>query len=118
MAKDDYYVIVGKILTYLYCKLKGKTDKGVEYLSPNTEDFPISLDYWEFVLKSMYERDLIDGLYMLTTPNGDIINIAVTERIHITVEGIDFLQDNSKIKKVLSLIPLAAQIADLWMPIK
>lgn len=33
MAKDDYYVIAGKILVYLYAKLKGKNDqKPEEYL--------------------------------------------------------------------------------------
>lgn len=27
MAKDDYYMLVGKILVYLYAKLKGKNDQ-------------------------------------------------------------------------------------------
>ena len=33
MAKDDYYILAGKILVYLYARLKGKNDqKPKEYL--------------------------------------------------------------------------------------
>ena len=33
MAKDDYYILVGKVLAYLYARLKGKNDqKPKEYL--------------------------------------------------------------------------------------
>ena len=115
MAKDDYYVIVGKILVFLYSKLKGKTSKNTEeYLAPCTGDFPISQEYWDFVIQSMHERHLIAGLWQLVAPDGSILEAHVIENTHITVEGIDFLQDNSKIRKVLRLIPMAAQIADLW----
>ncbi|MGP1376830.1 MAG: hypothetical protein ACTTKS_04610 [Bulleidia sp.] len=33
MAKDDCYILIGKVLVYLYAKLKGKNDqKPEEYL--------------------------------------------------------------------------------------
>ena len=41
MAKDEYYVIVAKILVYLYAKLKGKNKTpAVEYIHAMSNDFP------------------------------------------------------------------------------
>ena len=51
MAKDDYHVIAGKILAYLYAKLKGKSvQKPEEYLHAMSKDFPISEEYFNYVL--------------------------------------------------------------------
>ena len=115
MAKDDYYTIAGKILTYLYCRLKKKTDKPIEYLAPNTKDFPIDEEYFQYVVKGLYEQEYIDGLLLVRTWDGEIINLGISENIMITPAGIDYLRENSGIKKALDLIPMAAQIAELFV---
>ncbi|MCH3961453.1 MAG: hypothetical protein LKF53_02040 [Solobacterium sp.] len=46
MGKDDYDVIVCKILTYLYAVLKNCRKRNDDYLQPMTKDFPIDADYF------------------------------------------------------------------------
>lgn len=110
MAKDDYYTIVCKILVYLYKKLKGQdTRDPMTYLNPKTKDFPISPEYFEYCIKHMYKKGFIEGVAVQT--NGeDIFGVYVTENIQITPDGIDFMQDSSKIRRVMSLLPEAASL--------
>lgn len=114
MAKDDYYVIVGRILVYLYQRLKKKTDKGIEYLQPNTKDFPIDEEYFNYVIEHMVKQGLIEGVKVTRAWGGDVVSTLVTESTRITPAGIDYLQDNSKIRKAISLIPQAASIMSLF----
>ena len=108
MGKDDYYVIAGKILVYLYAKLKGKSDqKPEEYLRAMSEDFPISEEYFNYVLDEINAH----GYTQMTTIKcwgGDIERDLSS--IRITQEGIDFLTDNLKIRKAIEAIPMAASI--------
>ena len=103
MAKDDYFVLVYKLLTILYTTLKnGKvvTDSELKELS---EGLP--LDYWEYILKSLSEDGYITGVKPISSLSGNSIQITT---LQITPKGIEYLQDNSKMKKakeVLKNIP-------------
>lgn len=109
MAKDDYCVIAAKILVYLYARLKGKTDeKPVEYLHPLSKDFPISEEYLHFVISDLERHEYIT-VPIVKAWSGEIVRIDYGS-MQITQEGIDFLSDNSKIRKVLNMIPMAAAI--------
>lgn len=113
MARDDYYVIVGKILVYLYARLKGKAKAELlDYIHPMSEDFPISDDYLGFVLDEMLRHGYIR--MHITKGWGGKTVYRELESIQITQEGIDFLQDNFKVHKVLKAIPMAASIAELF----
>ena len=102
MAKDDYNRIVCIILTYLYARLKGKTEEKPEaYLQPMTKDFPVSEEYFYFVLDSMLKDGYIDGIKLIHAWGGDIINITGMSGISITAEGIRYLSENSTMRKVL-----------------
>ena len=48
MAKDDYYVIVYKILAYLYMKLKSGETVEPEMLMYDGELFNINRKYWVY----------------------------------------------------------------------
>ena len=94
MAKDDYYVIAGKILAYLYAKLKGKSvQKPEEYLRAMTNDFPISEEYFNYVLD---EIDACGYIQMTTIKywGGDVKRDLSS--LKITHEGINFLSENEK----------------------
>ena len=103
MAKDDYFVLVYKLLTILYTTLKnGKvvTDSELKELS---EGLP--LNYWEYILKSLSEDGYITGVKPISSLSGNSIQITT---LQITPKGIEYLQDNSKMKKakeVLKNIP-------------
>ena len=100
MAKDDYHVIVFKILQYLYGQLKkgAPIDRGK--LSPNGEICQINRQYWVYIMESMQEQALIRGLDKdAARPDGDYIWDQL-EHIQITPKGIDLLADNNMQSKV------------------
>lgn len=113
MAKDDYYVIAGKILVYLYAKLKGKNDqKPEEYLHAMSKDFPISEEYFNYVLDEINSHGYI-RMTAIKDWSGEVVMRDISS-IRITQEGIDFLADNSKIRKAIEAIPMAASIFELF----
>jgi len=102
MAKDDYDRLVCIILTYLYARLKGKTEVMPEvYLQPMTKDFPVSEDYFNFILESMINEGYISGIKFIRAWGGDVININGMSGIRITSNGIHYLCENSTMRKVL-----------------
>lgn len=116
MAKDDYFTMVAKILVYLYRKLKHKTTLIVdEYLQPNTKDFPVQNDYFDYVLEQMVEQGLISGVTVTHAwGEGNPVMVEITNRIQITAAGIEYLRNNSTINKLIHEIPMAASIASLF----
>lgn len=114
MAKDDYYTIVTKILVYLYNRLKGKTGvKPENYLIPLTEDFPINEEYFDYVMRHMIKQGLIEGL-RIRDIEGKALITGSMENVAITPAGIDFMIDNSKVRKIAAAIPQAAAIMSLF----
>ncbi len=71
MARDDYDVLVFKILTYLYRKLKtGYKDE--TYLFPLTDDFPVSEEYFLSILEDLEDKNYIKGLKVQRAWGGEI----------------------------------------------
>lgn len=105
MAKDDYNRLVCIILTYLYARLRGKTEERPEsFLQPMTAHLPISEDYFYFILESMSEEGLIKGISFIKAWGGDIINISGISSIQITRSGIQYLTENSTMRSVLEFL--------------
>lgn len=114
MAKDDYYVIVCKILIYLYRRLKKKVQTvPEEYLMPLTKDFPIDEEYFQYVLEKMQEKGYIENVIFTRAWGGEIIMFDIS-KIRITPEGIDYLRNDSTMNKLAKIIPEAASIFSLF----
>lgn len=114
MSKDDYHVIVCKILVYLYKRLKGKSKiPPEEYLVSKTKDFPIREDYLIYVLEKMQEQGLIERV-SFTRAWGDEIVMMNVDKIRITPDGIEYLRENSVMKKLIYTLPEAASIISLF----
>ena len=60
MSKDDYYVIVTKILVYLYKKYK-QLEVDQDYILPMTKDFPIQKQQLFDTIEMMKGQGLIKG---------------------------------------------------------
>lgn len=102
MAKDDYTRIVCIILTYLYSRLRGRTEELPEvYLQPMTKDFPIEEDYFYFILEEMHKKGWITGLIFVRAWGGDLVHIDGISRIQITGDGIQYLCENGTMRKAL-----------------
>ncbi len=99
MAKDDYNVIVFRVLTYLYACLKRVT----AFDSVHFEKFiinDVNEDYFVDVLKMMSEDELIKGFSYVNAWGDNIVKTSDYQKLKITSKGIDFLTENSKMKKI------------------
>ena len=105
MAKDDFNRIAGLILVYLYARIRGKTEVNPDtYLQAMTKDFPISEEYFFFILEEMTRKDLISGLKLKKAWGGDIMSVYGMSDIRITSDGIEYLYNNKPVRKALKWI--------------
>jgi hypothetical protein len=108
MAKNDYYVIAYKILHYLYEAMKSGEQPDRDMISPDA--LGINNAYWANVMQILIEEGYVTGATVLNAV-GSCKGIKLTD-LRITLAGIDYLEDNSKInkakeflKEVKSIIP-------------
>ena len=59
MARDDYYVIVYKILAYLYIKLKTGEEIEPEMLMYDGSLFQINRKYWVYIFENLFNDGYI-----------------------------------------------------------
>jgi len=98
MAKDDYFVIVYKLLAYLYIQLKKGNpvdEKMVNYDSPL---FKIKESYWRYIIKHLLLDGYIEGI-SATKVFGKEIIFENLQDMMITPKGIDYLCNNSLFEK-------------------
>lgn len=113
MAKDDYHVLMAKILVYLYAKMKGrKVPPAEEYIHPLSKDFPVREEYLNEVIDGMAEHGFVK-LQVVRAWGGDVV-LRDVDRMKITLEGVEYLRDNSTIRKIVDTIPMAASIFELF----
>ena len=104
MAKDDYDVIVFKILTYLYAVTKGKIvfmpteyHHAIGYKNINE-------DYLFRIYKMMSDEGLIEELSFTKPWGGTLIPLFGESEITITAKGIHYLEENDKMKAVANYL--------------
>lgn len=100
MTKDDYSVIVYKILAYLYaCLRKGKTPDPADY-SCNSELFQIPQSYWESIMEELINEGYIKGAYALNALGQARPVIRVDSSTSITMKGAEYLDHNSVMQRI------------------
>lgn len=98
MAKDDYFVIVYKILQYLYSCMKAGRMPDPEDLQPGGQLYNIPESYWIQIMTELIDRGYVKGIYEVKRiGRGNCVMI--TPEAAITMTGMEFLQDNSRMKK-------------------
>ena len=95
MAKDDYFVIAYRILAYLYECLKVGEQPDTGYIQAQSEVLDISQNYWEYIMRHLYEDGCIEGVLLIPVIGRDAPAVKVSRSVMITPKGIDFLQNNS-----------------------
>ena len=111
MAKDDYDVIVFKILLYFYGCLKRniKFDKAVFEKTIGLKD--ISEDYFNQILKMMKDENLIEDIFFTKAWGNVYIPISDLSDITITADGIHYLKENSAMQKAKEYIKEGVDLA-------
>ncbi len=103
MAKDDYFILVYKILKYFYKCLKSGAAPDFTYLAYETKEFPIHKEYWEYIFENLSDEGYIEGVYVIRADTG-FTCIKYTSNIRITPLGIEYLEDNKMMKKVANAV--------------
>lgn len=96
MAKNDYFVIICRVLTYLYSCLKEGEKPCLDYMTP--EVFECVPSYWDYILLHLYEDEYITGVSVIPIL-GEEKKPRILPSIKITPKGIAYLQDNSMMAK-------------------
>lgn len=98
MAKDDYYVIVYKILSYLYSRLKNDEAVDARLLVHDSPMLGIKKGYWTYIIEHIWKQGLVEGIDM-AHGMGDASEVVGLENMRITPEGIGYLLDNNLLAK-------------------
>lgn len=95
MAKNDYFVIVYRILTYLYDCFQAGERVELDMISP--EALQINNGYWTNTIESMFQEGYISGVAIVrrlnAAPGIKIGNLKITQK------GMKYLQENSMMEK-------------------
>ena len=117
MAKDDYDVIVFKVLLYYYAVLKRKILFEKITFDKVIGINDISEEYFIEVLLMMQEDGYIKNLAVKKAWGGDYILLSDFDEIKITSKGIEYLKENSKMQKVkekiLEFVDLASKLVQI-----
>lgn len=100
MAKNDFNVIVYKVLLYYYGILKREYTFNIDVFYKTVDYKNLDTDYFNDVLKMMTDEGLIKGMKYTKVWQGVFIPITDYEDIHITLKGIEYINSNSSMQKV------------------
>lgn len=110
MAKkgtDDFFEIVYVILTELYACLRAGVNANLDAIG--CDRFGINSGYMMEILWNLKEKNYITGININTSEAGSRL-ISDYDKIKITMDGIEYLQDNGKMKKIYEKVK---QIRDI-----
>lgn len=110
MAKDDYDVIVYRMLTYLYACMKHKILFEKETFQAAVKKNVDNEEYFVSVLNMMQEEGLIRGLVISRAWGGDYLLTSNVSDAEITAAGIHYLNENGTMKRVGVILKDAADI--------
>ena len=102
MAQDDLHVVMYKILAYLYSCLKSGEEPKREHYWNDGDVLDIPYAYWAQIMRDMDERGYIRGFVFIDEWGGGTIVKAANPGI--TMEGVEFLQENSLMQKALRFL--------------
>lgn len=109
MSKDDYFVLVYRLLDYLYTCLK--TGAPVDHSLLTHTAFGIPQSYLEYLFKRVYEQGFVDGVNVVNRlGSGSTLDIS---DIEITPKGIEYLLENNMMSKVKKTIQTLGDIKNL-----
>lgn len=97
MAQDDYFVIVYKILEYLYRCMKAGKRPMPEDLAPPCQMYSIPESYWTQIMEELIDQEYVKGINKV--PGLQMSGIKINPEAAITMKGVEFLQSNSKIEE-------------------
>lgn len=110
MAKDDYFVIVYQILSYLYQRLKSGEEIDQRMLQPDGPLYSINKQYWAYVFFMLQQEALVEGITFVDAGGLRHPYPVRFDRCYITPKGIAYLHENSFLEKAKSFLKEGREI--------
>ena len=102
MGADDMHVVMYKVLAYLYDCMKRGEEPRKSRLAPGGDVAgPIPQSYWDEIMAQLADRVLVRGVSVIWEDNSPTVVLA---RPTVTLEGVEFLQDNSMMRRALKFL--------------
>lgn len=117
MAKDDFDFIAFKILTYYYAWMKNKVAFDQKVLRQLAGANNIDEDYFNKVLRSLVEEGYLEGLVFIKAWGNEYILGNQLVDGSITHQGVQYLEDNSRMKKALEVAKTMGGLIAKLLPI-
>ena len=109
MAKDDYDVVLCKVLIYFYAILKRKIAYDAQEFDKTVKK-GIDENYFTDVLRLAQSEGLITGVKTTKVWGGSYIMLSDIQDIEITPAGIRYLKENSAAQRALRWLKETADI--------
>ncbi|MDO5776302.1 MAG: YjcQ family protein, partial [Eubacteriales bacterium] len=104
MAKNDYDYIVFKILTYLYTCLKRQNSFDEEVFRNMIITKTVQEGYMIDILRMMEAEGQIEGLTFIKAWGNEYVMVGSLKDVRITSEGVRYVLNNDKMKKIMNSI--------------
>lgn len=114
MAKDDMSVIVYKILRYMYACMKAGVRPDMMDMCYACKMFQIPRGYWNQIVLELIDNGYVKGFMHFNTKDG--LCIQMSDQAGITLKGVQYLEDNSKMKEVKNCLGKAFEIVLSTIP--
>lgn len=114
MARNDYHVIVYKILAYLYYCLKNGERPDREHINEMMDAAGIGQDYSDYIFCNLIDNELIQGATKIPMVGHCFPGIKTDSGFTITPKGIEYLQSNSMMTKAAGFLKAIGEIAP-WL---
>lgn len=99
MARDDMFVVMCKIIAYLYSCMRKGTEPEIEKYSH--EALLIPEEYWIDVIEELVRHGFIMGVKVSRLLGGRSVDI---DRPTVTMEGIQFARENSMMSRAARFV--------------
>jgi hypothetical protein len=95
MASDDMFVIMYKIIAYIYqCMKDGMPPEKARY---SADSLGIPDSYWKYIMSQLVTHGYLEGVLATKTASGTIV--VIPDDPKVTVEGVQFAKENSAMAK-------------------
>lgn len=108
MPKNDYFVMAYKLLKYLYDCLKNGKQPNTNLITDDSRFFPIGKEYFTYLIENLVDDGYIKNVKVARYD--DEVSVFITDDIQITPKGIEYLQENSMMKKMAKAITNIAEL--------
>lgn len=100
MLRDDYFRLVFKVLSELYTALKA--GECIDVTKLTAEALRVPQAYWVEIMRNLLDDGYVKGYSVRRYLSGAAIT--GLEDIQITPKGIEYLQENNMMRKVLTYL--------------